>query len=137
MFLRFLQCLKPKLLKPKLPSLGKRGESEAEKFLLGMGFELIARNWRCKIGEIDLVMKKGDELVIVEVKTRQFCPRAKGRIFDPVDMRKQRKLKKLAEIFKMLHAQYKSLSLRIDLVGVVIDDSHKNPVRIEHIQSAL
>lgn len=50
--------------------LGTRGENHALHYLKGLKYELVAKNFRFRRGEIDLVVKKGDTLVFVEVKTR-------------------------------------------------------------------
>ncbi|HEY0638870.1 MAG TPA: YraN family protein [Pseudonocardiaceae bacterium] len=50
--------------------LGRRGEDLAAAFLTGLGFEVLARNWRCRAGELDLVATDGGRLVVCEVKTR-------------------------------------------------------------------
>ena len=57
----------------------------------------MARNWRCSIGEIDLVVQKGDLLVFCEVKTRAGSRFGGG--YEAVGRAKQRKLRQLAEIF--------------------------------------
>jgi len=49
---------------------GRAAESHAEDFLLGRGLKLVARNWRCRFGEIDLIMQDGAALVFVEVRLR-------------------------------------------------------------------
>jgi putative endonuclease len=54
--------------------LGIRGERLAADFFLAKGFSVIARNWTCKYGELDLVIRRGDEIRIVEVKTRRTSP---------------------------------------------------------------
>lgn len=51
--------------------LGSKGEKEAETFLRGQGLKWIVSNWRTKWGEIDLIMKDGETLVFIEVKTRR------------------------------------------------------------------
>ncbi|HIC89501.1 MAG TPA: YraN family protein [Anaerolineae bacterium] len=51
--------------------LGQRGEELAVQALKRQGYEIMARNWRCAVGEIDVVARHGDELVIVEVRTRR------------------------------------------------------------------
>jgi putative endonuclease len=51
--------------------LGRRGEDRAAAFLLAKGFEIIARNWRCHAGEIDLIAVKEGDIRFVEVKTRR------------------------------------------------------------------
>lgn len=50
--------------------LGQSAEARAESFLRSHGLTLLARNWRCRFGEIDLVMRDGDTLVFVEVRLR-------------------------------------------------------------------
>lgn len=50
---------------------GRRGEDLAAAFLSAKGFVEIARNWRCRVGEIDLIVKRGDEVRFVEVKLRR------------------------------------------------------------------
>lgn len=51
-------------------SLGKTAEANAEAFLKTQGLTLVTRNWRCRFGEIDLVMQDGATLVFVEVRLR-------------------------------------------------------------------
>ncbi|MCW2844045.1 MAG: hypothetical protein JWN22_1961 [Nocardioides sp.] len=51
-------------------ALGAYGESLAARHLVGQGMVLLERNWRCEAGEIDLVLRDGDVLVVCEVKTR-------------------------------------------------------------------
>lgn len=50
--------------------LGRRGEDLAAAFFIWRGYQVIARNWKCRRGELDLVIHKGDELRVIEVKTR-------------------------------------------------------------------
>lgn len=51
--------------------LGTRGENLAADFFIKRGYAVVARNWKCPLGELDLVIQKGEELRIIEVKTRQ------------------------------------------------------------------
>lgn len=50
--------------------IGQRYERDAEAFLLAQGLTLVARNWRCRMGEIDLILREGETLVFVEVRKR-------------------------------------------------------------------
>jgi putative endonuclease len=51
--------------------IGRRGEDLAAAFLSAKGFIEVARNWRCRVGEIDLIVKRGNEVRFVEVKLRR------------------------------------------------------------------
>lgn len=51
--------------------IGRRGEEIAAAFLLGKGFREVARNWSCRAGEIDLIVRRGDEIRFIEVKLRR------------------------------------------------------------------
>ena len=70
--------------------LGLDGEQQAERFLLAEGLELVTRNYRCRHGEIDLVMRHGPALVFVEVRRRSRADY--GGAAASVDLRKQRRL---------------------------------------------
>jgi putative endonuclease len=74
--------------------LGKDGEDLAVRHLVGAGFSLATRNWRCSAGEIDIIAHDGRDLVIVEVKTRTST--AYGDPAEAVTFRKQQKLRQLA-----------------------------------------
>ncbi len=52
-------------------SVAEWGEAEAARYLRGLGWEVIDRNWSCRYGELDLVARAGNDLVFVEVKTRR------------------------------------------------------------------
>ena len=64
---------------------------------MGSGYRVLARNWRCRLGEIDLVLARGTMLIVCEVKARRDT--RFGAPFDAVDLRKRRKLRALAEAF--------------------------------------
>ena len=60
---------------------GSAGEEQALRHCLGLGYELLERNWRCKNGEIDLIFRDGDTIVFMEVKAR----RSAGEWGDPAE----------------------------------------------------
>lgn len=74
--------------------LGKDAESYAEKFLRAKGLQLISKNYRCRWGEIDLIMKEKETLVFVEVRMRNN--RFYGGAIGSVDYFKQIKLERTA-----------------------------------------
>lgn len=112
--------------------LGVRGERVAERALLGRGYAILDRNWRCPEGEIDLVARDGETLVVVEVKTRSST--AFGHPFEAITPAKVARLRRLATAW--LHAQ-RGLSprprrLRIDAIAVLAPPGV--PASLEHLE---
>lgn len=108
--------------------LGARGESIALKALKSKGYRLIASNFRTKIGEIDLLMRDKDDIVIVEVKTKTGTAFGSGA--EMVGYHKKQKLLKLA---REVEQQFPRCQIRIDVVE--IDASL--PRSINHIINAV
>lgn len=98
--------------------LGVAGERFAERFLRDQGFVLLARNFRTRFGEIDLVMRDRDSIVAVEVKTR-----TRLSFGDPQASVTPLKLQRLAAAFHLYLTQNEllSCSYRIDVAAVVYD----------------
>lgn len=96
--------------------LGADGETRAASWYEGQGYEVVARNWRCREGELDLVVRKGTELVFVEVKTRttdRF-----GSPVEAVTVTKQRRLRALA--VRYLHdTGARAGTMRFDVVAIL------------------
>ena len=95
--------------------VGIDGENLAARHLVGAGLEIVTRNWRCPVGEIDIVALDGRELVIVEVKTRTST--TYGDPVEAVTYRKQRKLRELAALW--LKANPHRGSVRFDVITVL------------------
>jgi putative endonuclease len=106
-----------------------KGEQIALSFLLGLGYQLVARNWRCRSGEIDLIMMDGTVMVFVEVKTRMGT--AYGLPQEAVNSRKQSKIRRLAQFF-MTVANRREQELRFDVVAIT-SLGEREPL-IEHLQ---
>jgi putative endonuclease len=83
--------------------LGRRGEDLAAAHLEGLGYELVARNWRTRAGEVDIIARDGEWLVFVEVRTRRAetggGPPLFGRPEDSITPRKQIRLNAMAEAY--------------------------------------
>ena len=77
--------------------LGGSGERAAWEAYRALGYRLIARNWRCRLGELDLIVAKDRTIVFCEVKTRVSA--ALGGPHESVTATKQRKIRALAEAF--------------------------------------
>ena len=97
--------------------LGKRGEDAAARYLQAKGYSIIERNFRCPLGEIDIVAKHGGELVFVEVKTR--TTQEVARPADSVTAAKQEHLAKAAEVY-LLRKVKGEWRCRFDVVEVLM-----------------
>jgi putative endonuclease len=124
-------------------SLGASGEAIAVQALRQAGLTIVERNWRCAVGEIDIVAQENAPdyvrglpstpwLVIVEVRTKRGD--AYGTALQSVVPRKQRKLRQVAHTY----VQYKGWRgpWRIDVVGIQVDGQGQ-PVSIEHVRHAV
>ena len=74
--------------------LGAAGEDRAAAWYVARGYEVVARNWRCREGELDLIARRGATLVVCEVKTRSSL--AYGHPAEAVTAHKQRRIRTLA-----------------------------------------
>jgi putative endonuclease len=83
--------------RPARGELGRTGEDAAVAHYLRRGYRLLARNWTCPLGELDLVLARGSLIVFCEVKARSGA--AFGGPYEAVTWKKQRKLRALAEAF--------------------------------------
>ncbi|MDI9570315.1 MAG: YraN family protein [Pseudomonadota bacterium] len=78
-------------------SAGRRGEELAAAFLARAGYAILDRNWRCPLGELDIVARDGGTLVFVEVRTRRSA--RFGAPEESVGFSKRRKLSRLATFY--------------------------------------
>jgi putative endonuclease len=103
------------------------GEDAALAVYLTRGFRLIARNWRCQLGEIDLVLAGGGLLVVCEVKTRRGT--AFGGPHEAVTARKRTKLRILTEAFLAATGAH-AASVRFDVASVTVDQRGRPSVHL-------
>lgn len=115
-------------------SLGAIGEHHARLRLEAAGLNFVAANWRRASGEIDLVMRDGDAIVMVEVKVRRG-ERA-GRAEESISRTKAGRLLTTGEWFMAEHPEIGELPWRVDLVAVTVDDGGR-VVRFTHIPEAV
>ncbi len=112
-------------------SRGKQAEVIAEKYLTQRGLRLLTKNFRCKLGEIDLILWDRGSLVFVEVRARANTHFAFPA--ETVDYHKQTKIIRTAEFFLLQYTQYAQHTCRFDVVGL---DFSKAPVHIQWIKEA-
>ena len=98
--------------------LGKAGEDIALKKIKKLGYRCIERNYRCALGEIDLIAKHGDYLVFIEIKTRK--DRNTGYAKEAVNYRKMKQISKTALNYMKDKKCYDTKS-RFDVVAVSIN----------------
>jgi putative endonuclease len=109
-------------------ALGAYGETLAARHLTALGMVLLDRNWRCELGEIDLVLRDGPALVVCEVKTRTST--AYGSPLEAVSGQKANRMRRLAARWLAEHT-VRPDEVRLDLVGVLVP-SRGAPV-VEHV----
>ena len=110
--------------------LGRWGEAAAAEYLKKKGYTLIAANWQCRFGEVDLIMRRGRYLVFVEVKLRRSAGFAQAREF--VDSHKQQRLRTAAQLY--LSQNPTQLQPRFDVIEVYAPEDGKP--QINHIENA-
>ena len=106
--------------------LGTAGEKAAARFLKRSGFKVLARNYTCPLGELDIVAMDENAIVFVEVKTREH-----GRDADPesnIDARKRRKLTQVARYWLGRHRE-PDCAYRFDAVSVLLSQDREPEIR--------
>ena len=115
--------------------IGDRGETIASDFLAKKNYEILARQFRYRNGEIDIVAKSDKVLVFVEVKTADLSRTGTSAYGDPetwLDVKKQKFLRKSAEYY-MWKNKLGEIDCRFDLIAVRIYADHED---INHIENA-
>lgn len=111
-------------------ALGRYGESLAVRRLTEAGLVVLARNWRCRAGEIDILARDGDALVVCEVKTRRAGPFEHP--LAAVTPRKTQRLRALAECWLERQDTPPPGGVRIDVVAVVLPA--RGAPTVEHVR---
>lgn len=126
-------------LNSKIPhlSIGLRGEKAAEKYLKGLGYAILETNF-CnqsgrRIGEIDIIAKDGEEIVFVEVKTKEKTNNNTSLPEENITTSKLYKLSKIATYYisskKLYSSQY-----RFDAISI-LSDSRNNTAQLRHLKN--
>lgn len=113
-------------------ALGAYGERIAADRLVAAGMTILDRNWRCSEGEIDIVARDGDVLVVCEVKTRRGT--GFGGPLEAVNPLKAHRLWRLALCWLRVHDVHPA-GIRIDVVGVIRPD--RGPAEVDHVRGAV
>jgi putative endonuclease len=96
--------------------LGAVGEELAAQWYAGRGYTVVERNWRCRHGEIDLIVRRGNLVVVAEVKSRSSS--AYGHPGEAVNWRKQQRIRRLA-LQWLAAREVRGVELRFDVVTIL------------------
>ncbi|WP_405118937.1 YraN family protein [Pseudomonas leptonychotis] len=111
---------------------GDAAEALARQHLEQQGLRLLAQNWRCRLGELDLVMLDADTVVFVEVRYRRHS--AWGGAAESVDARKREKLSRAAQHFLQQESRWAKYPCRFDVIAITADS--QAPAQLDWIQNA-
>ncbi len=121
------------MTKTAAQGLGRKGEELAQRFLQERGYRILAQNYRCAAGEMDLIAEAGGYVAFVEVRTRRG--RAFGTPEESLTPAKKRHLRAVAETYLQETARA-DCDWRIDLIAVEMDRAGRLR-RIELIENAV
>lgn len=107
--------------------LGRLGEKEAKRFVKKRGYKIIESNYRCSLGELDLIAQDGEYLVFIEVKTR-----TDRNPLLQMTRAKTERIRRLALVY-IEEKQIRDLQPRFDVIAVTREGSE---LKVEHLENA-
>jgi putative endonuclease len=125
-----LKTVRRSVQQNQLNPLGDRGENMAARHLRNLGYKIILRNFRCELGEIDIVARDGKTLVFVEVKTRAYDDPTPE---EQVNLTKQNQITKAAKFYLSRYGSPQPPA-RFDVIAIVWPKNATPQIR--HTQSA-
>ncbi len=114
--------------------VGAVGEKAARLHLEKLGYRIVETNYCCRLGEIDIIARDGNTIVVVEVRTKTGA--AFGRPEESITGKKAQQLRRLA-LYYLQSAYKREVPSRIDLVAVMLDKETHAVQNIKHIQGIL
>lgn len=115
----------------KKQALGKQAEDKACQFLQEKGFRLLNQNYRCFLGEIDLIMQDGHDIVFVEVRSKRTIEH--GTAIESITRAKQKKIIKTALRFLQERNWLNKVNCRFDVIGIHLIE---NQMKMDWIKNA-
>ncbi len=113
-------------------SKGSWGEERAARYLRLRAYRILEKNYRCRLGEIDLIARRGAFLVFAEVKLRKSDRFGEAREF--VNRAKQERILATAQLWLQEHET--ALQPRFDVIEIYAPDGPGGRIRINHIENA-
>ena len=109
--------------------LGKIGEDLACNYLMDHGYTILSRNFIYQKAEVDIIAKKGNNLAIVEVKTRSTSD-----FGDPQDFLKPKQIQRIVmAVDEFVNSNQLDVNVRFDIIAII---KNKNGTQIEHLEDA-
>lgn len=115
--------------------IGNYGENIAREHLKQKGYQFVDRNYRCPFGEIDIIMRDNNQVVFVEVKTRNEKWFEYGSPEKAVNFKKKKRLSRLAKYYLNRHRELEYTEYRFDIVSILVNQQGK-AVSVTHISDA-
>jgi len=106
--------------------LGKLGEKIAENHLIKSGYIIEFKNFRCKFGEVDIIAKKDNNLIFIEVKTR--TSKNYGYPVESISRIKIRKIKNVVDFFLVNNKKYFNFNIRLDCIFIFLKREFFNSI---------
>ena len=106
------------VLHPEKKEIGQKGENLAVAYLQNLGYKVLERNYRCKLGEVDIIALDNDTLVFIEVRTRSSLDF--GLPQESINRRKRHQISKVALEY-MTRKKLKNTPARFDVVAVSLE----------------
>lgn len=106
--------------------IGEKGEKAAIRYLENKGYDILCTNWKCKMGEMDIVAMDAGTLVFVEVKTRTNI--SIGLPEDAVGAKKRKKYECMAAMYLQDH-DYCDMGVRFDVIGILVINGKRALIR--------
>lgn len=110
---------------------GKVGEDLARQYLENKGYKILEKNFKCKLGEIDIIAQDKNEIVFVEVKSRNVL--TYGKPAEAIDNIKIKHIYKTSEYYLLIHKKLNE-NIRIDVIEIYFDNQQ---AKINHIKKAI
>jgi putative endonuclease len=118
------------VLHPEKKEIGQKGENLAVEYLQKLGYKVLERNYRCKLGEVDIIALDNDTLVFIEVRTRSSLDF--GLPQESINRRKRHQISKVALEY-MIRRKLKNIPARFDVVAISLEPGKE---KVDHIKDA-
>ncbi|ABY92989.1 YraN family protein [Thermoanaerobacter sp. X514] len=115
-------------------TIGSLGEKIAAQYLLKSGYKILEKNFKCKIGEIDIIALFKKEIVFVEVKTRTSTSFGTGS--EAVNFRKQQRILKIAQLYLATTEKFRNFQPRFDVIEIYLNPDTLAFEKLSHFPNA-